>query len=299
MSELKIINSEILKTSSVKSVQELLTLFSVKSLREKWSDFHGSKAQIALSAIGTKDWDNILSFIINKFGTCKQHNYIYSHDLTVKTFPKITVVDADLVAQKISDESAIMYFVAKVKYKVIMWNPQGLESVHLLMPFSIEIIDGYLILRFITFEKNLDSYYGHSNHHIIEKSLDEKSFQEKLRVAASEAKIELAKADLHKGVKKLVETDKLGAIKAKIEKGKYTSTAAMNGEFEIKNDAPEVYEEYKKNTVHNSIYKCKIDEEFSVRNFSADLREGTIDFPSYGEREGDTEYVIKEILKYN
>lgn len=257
MAELEIISSEILRNSTANSVRELLTLFSAHSLREKWINFHGSKADISMAAIETKNWDDILSFIVAKFDTCKQHNYIYSHDLSIETFPNITVADADVVAKKTTDKSVIMYFIAKVKYKVIMWDPRGEEVVSLLMPFSVEILDKYLILRFITFAKNLDTYYGNSNHHIISKSLDEDSFQEKLMASAIEMNINLVKADLHKGVKKLVEDDKLSPTKAKIEKGKYTSTETMNEDYEIKKDAPEVYEAYKKNTIHNSIYKCK------------------------------------------
>jgi hypothetical protein len=275
----------ILQEASILEVKRLLELFPISKLRAAWPvEAEGSKDEIAAAVSEGREYDQILEFVNRNFSTCKQHVYIYSSDK-----PQIPV--GIMAGERVLHERAgHSLYLVRVRYRVVIREPLENVDIDFLWPVRIETTGEYLIVRFITLEKNLASYVG-VPHLVGGRSVDEKG------ILAAFGKLKFA--DLHKGIKALWEDGFMDCSRAKYKKPKSLAWEAMDKQQGIRENNPDLYAVLKKAILHETVFQIAKDQKNSVSAFSADPSVGYLGFPRYAETEGDTDVVVREILRHN
>ena len=282
-----------LKEASIKDLKRLLELFPVAKLRENWSKVGGKKGELSHAVAKRRHRDELVRFIDDNFSCCKQHVYAFWRVKPLRTLPTITINDAEMV---LDAKGKHALHLARMQYKVILSDPLEQASLEFLWPFLLDITRGYLVIRFVVLEKNVSSRFGGRKAYIESRSIQEESI---LQQVTSAFNGELKPADLHKGVKKLWDRGFMDATRTRYKKPISTASETMDEEMGIKEKNPELYRVVKKSTLFNTLFRIKPEKDCSVSAFWTDPSKGTIDFPRYSEKNGDTDRVIEQILKNN
>jgi hypothetical protein len=274
----------ILQEATILEVKRLLELFPISKLRAAWPEAEGAKDEIATAVSEGREHDQILDFINCNFSACKQHIYVYSSDK-----PQIPV--GILAGERVFHErGGHSLYLVKVQYRVVVRDPLENVDIDFLWPVRIETTTDSVIVRFVTLEKNLASYVG-VPHLVAGRSVDEDD------ILAAFGKLE--RADLHKGIKALWENGFMDCSRAKYKKPKSLAWEAMDKQQGIRENNPDLYAVLKKSVLHETVFQIAKDQNNSVSMFSADPSVGYLGFPRYSETVGDTDIVVREILRRN
>lgn len=280
---------KILESASVKDRKHLLELFPIASLREAWPSIKGPKEDLCYTIAEKQPVDEIVKFIDAYFSCCKQHVYIYSNDGTKIEFPA-SIEGGEKVFEVPGDRAIYVY---RTVYDVILKNPPEDASLEFLWSVLIESTATSVIVRFIIFEKSLTSYFDRP-FYVSDRSVEEKSV-----LKALTANFPIQPTDLHKGVKKLWSEDFMDSTRAEYKKPISTARESMDEERGIKEHYPELYEVLQEAPLFNTVFALKNNEKNSVSVFLVDPSRGYIAFLRYSGKSGDTDFVIREILKNN
>lgn len=280
---------KILDSAGVKDRKHLLELFPIASLREAWPSIKGPKEDLCYTIAEKQPVSEIIKFIDEYFSCCKQHVYVYSHEQKNITFPEF-IEGGEKVFEVPGKRSIYVY---RTVYEVILKNPAEEESLEFLWPVLIEATATNLIVRFIIFEKSLTSFFDRS-FYVSGRSVEEKSV-----LKALTAQFAIQQTDLHKGVKKLWSEDFMDSTRAEYKKPISMAKESMDEDRGIKEHYPELYEMLQEAPLFNTLFALKNNEENSVSVFLVDPSRGYIAFLRYSGKSGDTDFVIREILKNN
>jgi hypothetical protein len=277
-------------SSSEQDLVRLLDLFPVKCLKEAWPDKKGTKEEICKELAGERELERIAKFLDDYFNFCKQHVHVFKVDSA--TIPN-SAGAAKLIRKATGAEPHGLY-TARVKYTVVLRDPFQETTVDFLWPLRIDIIGKQqLLLRFVVLEKDIGTRV---NRPVIraDRSLDEPDIIEPLQ-----QELDFAGLDLNKGVKKLWSTDYMDARRTNYKKPNSTAWEAMDEARGIKKDNPELYALLMRSPLYDTLFIIPATENRKEVALWIDPTRGTIRFPRYAENMGDTDNVIREILKKN
>ena len=114
-----------------------------------------------------------------------------------------------------------------------------------------------------------------------------------------ESGVQLYKADLHKGVKELWNSDWMDSCKIKFKDDHSTNAKSMDENRGLKTSNRPAYDAIKDHTLYNCYFTTFENGEKVPISFTVNASEGYIAFTSYSRNFGDYDYVVEEILKYN
>jgi hypothetical protein len=186
-------------------------------------------------------------------------------------------------------------YLARVTYTVVLSDPFAQTTLDFLWPIRLDVIGQQLLVRFVVLENNLASYVPKQRSVVRDKrNLEEDDILDSLKTA-----LQLTAVDLNKGVKALLAKDFMDARRTQYKKTNSTASEAMDEQRGIKKDNPDVYEQMKKAPLHLTL--CVIPPTKTKKEVALwiDPSLGTIRFPRYSDNMGDTDYVIRELLKTN
>jgi hypothetical protein len=285
----------ILNTASVEDLKLLLDLYPLTSLKEQWPTIKGLKDEICLTIAGKRNIKEITEFLDEYISCCKQHIYVFSYKAKLSSLPTISIPDAEKVLEIAGKEQVRMLYVIRLKIMVVLREPLEEVPIEFLWPVRLDFTGEHLIVRFVVLEKNVGSYVGGRQFYTTGRSLDEKAVLQELQRSFRGG---LIATDLHKGVKKLWDTDFMDATRTQYKKSLSTASEIMDEERGIKKFNPDLYAVLKKSLLFKTLFQVS-SRELSVTAFSVDPSNGDIGFPRYSDNKGDTDYVVDEILRHN
>lgn len=206
----------LLTSASIQQVQIILDLFPITTLREEWG-LNKTKEEICLQVAGTRSRNEIADFVHKNFGICKQHIYVLKNEAGIESALKVLMPDLEEIKQTVTDFGVTKTFLSKHKVEVVILSEQTQRSsVEFVLPLQIVYSADYILLRFIIFERNFHVFYKGLEVIPIKKKDDrEEAIVQQFVLQAIEANLQLYKADLHKGVKHLWESDWMDSCKIK------------------------------------------------------------------------------------
>lgn len=284
---------------SAQNIKRLLELFPVTSLRSQWPDVTGTKEEICFEIAEKYGWGEAVKFVNEYLSCCKQHVYIYAHSGQIGELSAIELPDTEIVADSgVQNEERRQLYIINFEYKVVLRDPLEEKSLNFLWPLRLDFTAKHLIARFVILEKNISSYVEGRPYYLDRKSAEEEALLEQVK-RQTMGQLDLNVVDLHKGVKKLWELGLIDSSRARFKKAFSTAFEAMDEDRMIKEDAPELYALLLNSLLFNTTFQVVGKEDCSVSAFSVDPAKGSITFHRYADNVGDTDYVVREILKYN
>lgn len=288
----------ILNRTSVQKLQRLLDLYPVSSLRAEWPKVNGTKTEVCFEIAGQRDVPKITQFLDEHLDCCKQHIYVFEHRGKLDALPAIGITDADRILETATNDSRRFFFVIDFEYNVVLRDPLEEATIEFLWPLRIDFFEKYMLVRFVILEKNIGSYVEGRSYYVDRKSTEEKAVLAEIQGQLA-ASLGLQPADLHKGVKALWENGIIDSPKARYKKAFSTAAEAMDEDYRIREHDPDLFEIMLESPLFNSIFEIADDQDLSVSMFSVDPSKGYIAFSRYSDNAGDTDYVIREILRHN
>jgi hypothetical protein len=265
--------------------KRLLELFPVTIIRSTWSEIKGSKSDICSAAAEGRAADELLKFVAQHLSTCKQHVYVF--DRTDKTqLPKEL-----FGAEGYFPNADTGIYVIRTTFTTLLRDPPEETTIDFLWPVAIELRDKYVVLRLVSLEKNLSSYFERPCY-VADRSIDERNVLQSVYQNTGGI------TDLHKGIKKLWQEAVIDSPRAKYKKPKSMASEAMDEELGIREHNPELYLILAESVILNALFTVSDEEKMGVSHFSMNFNEGYLAFPSYSA-EGGTDNVIKAILERN
>jgi hypothetical protein len=281
------------------NIKRLLELYPVTSLREQWPNVSGTKEEICFEIAEKRNRREIVKFTDEYLSCCKQHVYIYSHNGRTKNIPEIAIPGAEMILSS-SDEFNLhrFLFILTLDYNLVLRDPVEETSLTFLWPVRLDITTEFLIVRFVILEKNVSSYFDGRSYYLDRKSTEEEAILRSITeqtIGTLQPKV----VDLHKGIKKLWDTDFIDSSRARFKKPYSTTLEAMDEKRGIKEYSPDLYELVADSPLFNTLFQVIDQGDISVSTFSVDPMKGFITFNRYSDRKGDTDYVVRKILKHN
>jgi hypothetical protein len=277
------------QNASKADIQYLLELFPVINLRKYWNGGKKHKEELCAEISSGRNKKDIVAFISKDLYSCKQHVHVFSHNEGDNiAFPE-AVCGGERVAH-IAGVSAL--YIIKVRHKVILNDPLENDHIDFLWPVLLEILPEYLLVRFVSLEKDLASHFQRPCI-VRSRSVDEADVLLELKGIHAEP------SDLHKGVKALWEDGFMDAIRTKYKKPHSEASETMDEAKGIRQSYPELYAILRSSTLLNTLFIMEPKAQCGVSAMSANPSAGLVTFPRYSDEAKGTDYVVAEILKHN
>jgi len=274
------------------TLRRLLALYPVSALKEKWSE-HKRKDKLLDWVVANAPRKEIEGFLDEYFSCCKQHIYSYTHQQDIKELPAFRLPEATKNTDVISNESRTLLYLGKMEYHVIFTDPLREDKIVFLWPIRLEFTKDRLLLRFVTMEKDASSYFNEPS-----KTIGRRPTEPEL-VARLESVLGLTTLDLNKGIKHLWDADLFDGVVNKFKRAQSTRTETMNPGLGFKKAYPEDYELLKRTPLGPCAFYMEEGNEYGFDRFTADSTRGTITFPTYTKKQGDTDRFVAEIINHN
>ena len=291
---------ELFRKASPNQLQTILDLFPYDALKEKWQ-IKGKKEDICLEIAGRRDFDEIAEFIHQNFDYCRQHIYVFKTKTELNNLLAISIDGLEEIQDSVNEKSVVKTFVAKHSVKVIIdTEPLQRSEIEFILPTQIEYFGKYVLLRFVIFERNFHNFFKGVNVLPIGKKDDrEIEIIGQIHAETIAKNVKLEKADLHKGVKDLWDSDWMDSVKLKYNDSLSSNSKNMNENKGIRKHNREEYDKIKDLLLGKCYFVTEESEDIKPVGFTVDCSEGFIAFTSYSRNLGDYDYVVKKILQHN
>jgi hypothetical protein len=278
----------LLTSASVQQLSTILDLYPVTVLRE-----------LCLAIAGKRNFPEIVNFVHDNFSLCKQHIYIFSNESDLTETLNLDIPEVEFTHQTTEDFGVSRTFFYKHEVEIILREPLQEQKIDFVLPVRFDYLDEYVLVRFVTFERDINSLFRGRQVYLPRKSEKEKTFLDAINKTALEAKLKITSADLHKGMKTLWEKDFMDSARVKYKTEHSVDSKSMDEKKGLrKHNLPE-YERIKDSKFFNSLFETIETEDYPPIVFTVDPNKGFISFGRYTERLGDSDYVVHEILKHN
>lgn len=294
-------DKKLLPSSSVDEIIKLLDLFPVSSVRATWSEKAGHKDELLKSVAKKAAHQEIIAFIKENIGFCKQHIYVYSHDDVFGAQMFLDLTDCIKAAEWREDGWQKALFTVRYSYKVALRNPFEEVQVPFIWPFLVERNKSNFIARLVIMEKSITSYLDGKEYYKAERDLDDEGIVRAIvKSPQQEAGQESPKVvDITKGIKHLWENDVIDARIVNFKKAKSASREVMDKNFLLKRDNPAEYQKAIKAPLFRTLFQAFKSDKILEFDFTAEPEKGFIGLSKFVEQKGDVDYVVREVLRHN
>lgn len=272
----------------------LLDLFPLAQLREAWSDVEAAtKKALCESVAGNRPKPQIASFVDSAFGFCKQHVYLFDRSGTGTATLPSEIPEAAFI----SGSASTALFLAESVTEVVLVQAEGppqATQIKFLWPLRIDLIDGFVAVRFVILEKDIQSYFN------VQALTRGHGISEEKLLEGIVADMSLVVLDVHAGMKHLWRNKFMDCYFTKYKKSKSSASENMNkGEKKgIRENYPELFQILLKSSMRESLFMIE-QQDVGVNRLSIDPSAGRLSFLQYSSKVGAAEDVIKKILAKN
>jgi len=286
----------VLSAAKTEDLVTLLELFPVGKLKEFWPKYKGHKEDVAKAIAEFQTSAEIVEFAKRYFSCCRQHVYVFSHDDEIKKLPTAGTASGERVAEELEKNKGFALFLYWAQFTAIVTQPYEDVELKFLWPFRFNFTKAAATVRLAIMEKKLGAYLNDRKYVAPRKITDEAQL-----IASMLKSVEgqLAKMDLHKGIKKLWKDNLIDCVRVSYKEPDSTESTTMDEEAGIREKKPALYEKLLKLPLLDAKFKVKSKDLSSATVFFAEPGEGYLGFPRYTEQEGDTDNVVNEIIKHN
>ena len=278
-----------IETATIEELERLLVLFPVRVLRDEWAHIEGTKDDLCREVTQSFDKGEIIEFVDKNFLRCKQHVYIYEAP-ELESLPE-TIAGGGI--QELCDGVEALYL-SRLTHRVLLWDDVIEKEISFLWPVHIRLANEHLVVRFITLEKNLQTYLGQRY------SPRSRSVKEEDILDGLASTLGLAISDLHAGVKALWASDFFDAFRVRFKSPHSTTTEEMDEEMGIKQHNPQLYALIRDAELFRTHFKVMPRDGVAqcVGTVITEPSKGHLSFTSYSEAgDEDTGFVVDEIIR--
>jgi hypothetical protein len=273
-------------------IRHLLELFPVKAIKQHWQKERGKKESIAATVASKYSKADILRFVDELLSCSKQHIYIFNHNGAIKEIPDVESGEMEAI----SDVGTVGTYLMWCDYIVLLDGPMERKTVKFLWPIRIELTKEHVVIRLVILEKDISAHFPGRTVYTSKKNLEDADVLQFLIGAFQKP---LPEADLNKGIKELWAKDTVDCTRTQYKRPLSTVTEVMDQSRGIKKHNPELYKALVGCPLYKSLFVIESKEFSTARDFSIDPSRGSIAFSKYTEVRGDTDNVIREILRLN
>jgi len=275
-------------STSVTDVTRLLELFPLAALKQQWSQFTGTKQELAERIAKNIGRNEITNFVMKNLGRCRQHVHVLAGNGKLKQLAG-ALPDAEMMLS--IGAKSILYF-ATARYVIHLNDPYEKTELELIWPIRVREEDGAIIANVVTFERNPAQYFDRSVLKV-ERAVDEKLVTSRMEELGFDP------LDLHKGIKKLWHSGFMDASRVTFKRPRSTSSERMDDEVGIRENDPELYGTLRKSQLFNTFFRIDKKAKIAVEHFIADPTMGRLIFSKYTDADGDVDDVVRAILNSN
>jgi hypothetical protein len=290
----------ILESAKVPELKRFLDLYPVSKLKDRWPSEkkNVTKVEIIEQVRRERDINAIVQFADEYLGCCKQHIYVYAHKGDLSRLPAVDLLEAERV-RRIKDTNEVrLLYIVRLQYSVILRDPLEQIALTFLWPVRLDFTKNNLLVRFVILEKNISSAVEGRPYNIAEKGIGEDKILKELERSTRDT-LNLSVVDLHKGIKKLWDTGFIDATHARYRKTHSAAAEEMDVKYHIRKHEPALYKTLRGSFLLNTVFDILDEKGTSVSGFWIDPGDGLVGFSRYAENCGDTDDVVRKILRHN
>ncbi len=281
----------------------LLKLYPVQTLKENFLVKTKTQNSIIQEIVLKYQPEEIYNFSYKFFNYTRQHIYFFNNDTKdLNLFETALLSTVPLFKNTKSDGEITQFYFYNTTYSVIIVADRDNFSrtdIDFKVPMKMTITKNYLRLDFTIIEKNINAYINTANRIInFGKTIDEKYILLKLKSESTKFK-ELNPYDLNKGIKHLWKNDLIDSPFVKWKKSRSISTEAMDEEFTLKEQYPELFDEIIYAPLKRTIFNIRNGDKNSYNHFISEPSEGKISLTTFAKNKDAKENVISQILTNN
>ncbi len=276
-------------------LKRTLRIFPVVSLREEFSIKKLGQYDVIEVIVDTVSLPRILDFMINNVEITKQHVYIFS--IVNDGDFKLKILGNECISQDGKDKDWSLTFLIPVIYHV--YNPDEKKDYKLDFLWPVKIIRrrNLITIGITILERNPSSFFD-SKVVLIGRDTDEETILENINEEFKINKWQLDSVDITKGIKELWKNDIIDLPYVKFKKSRSITTEAMDEEYTLKEQYPDIYAEVMKHPIGRTICKFIKSKDY-VTHFRTEPERGAITFSNYPEDTKRHRKVLDLILAHN
>jgi hypothetical protein len=278
--------------ASPQILNRLLALYPVSALKEKWPK-HKRKDKILDWVPANISLKEIKDFLDEYFSSCKQHIYLFTHKKDIDDLPGFRIQGGEKISDEKRGDKRYLLYLAEMIYHDDFTDPLREDKIAFLWPICLEFSKDNLILRFVTMEKDVSSYFDEPS------KTSSRNPTEALIVAHLESVLGLTVLDINKGIKHLWEVDRFDGTLNRFTKAKSVRTETMKPGYGFKKDYADDYETLKLTPLGPAVFLMAEGNDYSFDRFTSDPTRGMLSFSTYTHHKGDTDRFVAEILRNN
>jgi hypothetical protein len=286
----------VLSTATAEDLTNLLELFPVNRIKDHWPKTKGRKDDVAKTIVATEKRSSIVEFVDQYLSCCKQHIYVFRHEKEITKLPTAGTGSGERVLERQKETEGSALFLYWAEFSAVLTDPYEDAKLKFLWPFRFEYTKSAAIVRLIVIEKSLSAHFGDRSYIAARKETDEAVLIGSL---LKTLETPLAKADLHKGIKKLWKDYSIDCVRVTYKDPYSTESTMMDEECGIREKKPKLYESLLEVPLLNAKFKIKSKTLSSASAFYTTPADGYLAFTRYNEFAADTDNVVREILKHN
>lgn len=279
-------------------LKRLIKLFPVKLLKDDFNIKLFSDDLIN-NIVDNNPPQIVKNFAYSNLNYTKQHVYIYELNGNKNHMSFIPDDFPFEVINHNSDGDNLTIMISPiVDFNVILSQPYEEAIIQFHQPGRIKLTADHLIFQTTMLEKNLKTYFdGNRKVLDVEKQNDEQSTLKEIidffEISST------AICDINRGVKYLWENDLIDSKYAKWKKARSTTTEAMDENYTLKSQYPDIYEDIMGRPLKKTIFKYLNEDEELPDHFTVDPTIGQLSVPLYSKNINQIQNVINEILSNN
>jgi hypothetical protein len=170
------------------------------------------------------------------------------------------------------------------------------RKIKFLWPVRLDLTKDYAVFRLVILEKDIASQFGERGLFSRQKVIEDEAI---LRGFVQAAQDSPNLTDLNKGIKGLWETGNIDCIRTQYKSPISTVTEVMDEARGIRSHHRGLYKTLLTCPLFKSQFVVTSNKFSNVSSFSIDPSKGLVGFSRYSEAIGDTDHVVREILKFN
>ena len=277
-------------------LERLLGLFSVQKLALHFGSTEKTRDAIIHSIIENFTAENIVDFAYLYHSTTKHHVHLFEHSARDLRHLPADALGLPTLA-KTENRSRRWFYLLDLPFTVYLRDP--LETTETVFPWPIKIICDreFLEVDFTIMEKRMAARFDPDRLIKVVRGHDESTIREQLLPRLELP--ELRPLDFNRGIKSLWNDRIIDAPSVQFKKARSTAREAMDGEYLIRRDAPEVYQELVDKPLFKTSFKWVEGDGLSIDHFAVDPSEGIVTFGTFSDLERGAEHVVREILRRN
>jgi hypothetical protein len=275
-------------------------LFSAEAIAEEWSEVKGHKDEKCTEIAGKRDISRISKFIHNEFSTCKQHMYTFETDVSVGELIAYNFPDLELIAEGEGVDGWALTYIANIPVTAFLdLDPPQKLSLEYLLPVKFEFYKNYILIRFIKFARSVKFQNIPADKIFIHKNDHEKNLLSGLKKELQDNSKKFSSVDIHRGVKRLWDTDVLDSIDIHYKTDHSKDSKTMDDKRGIKQYNVDRYNEIKNYQFLNGLFITIVEKPNISAEFGVNWAKGFITFNKFSKIKEELDNVVRNILKNN